>query len=226
MLLYKKIILLFIVLLSTDIAFADLNYMPIRFSLSTEKESYYEGEKITFFITITNTSKDNTYPVLLPYTQNFGQKLFYLNTYDKANNTQLLRYSEDKMIKMMVHDSGTVKIRYLKPLEQIVVPIYMNDFENYYSYHTQTASHHSFGLPLFAGIYKVRIVYAPKGIALGDSLYNYYNDLDTKLLDNGKLAMPEHGDFSNFCILKIKRSTDTIVTIERKKFFIKTDGYM
>lgn len=226
MLLYKSIILFFTLLLTTKVAFADLKPHYIDFSISTDKESYYEGDKITFNITITNRDKENTHPVLIPHTQNVGQKLFYLNVYDKANNTMLLRYTEDQMLKMMVHDTGTVQIRYLKPLEKIVVPIYLNDFENYYNYHTQNASHHSFGVPLFAGVYKVRIAYNPNGIALGDSIYNYYHDTDTELPNNGKQAMTGNGDMSNFCTLKIKRSFDTIVTIERQKYYIKTDGYL
>jgi hypothetical protein len=225
MLLHKSIILLSILLLTTKVSFADLKPRYISFALSTDKESYYEGEKITFNITITNRDKENTHPVLIPHTQNVGQKLFYMNVYDKANNTMLLRYTEDRMLNMMIHDTGTVQIRYLKPLEQIVVPIYLNDFENYYNYHTQNASHHSFGVPLFAGLYKLRIAYNPNGIALGDSIYNYYNDTDTELPNNGKQAMPENGDISNFCTLKIKRSSDTIVTIERQKYYIKTNGH-
>lgn len=208
-----------------NLAYADMKPSYISFALSTDKESYYEGDKITFNITITNRDKENTRPVLIPHTQNVGQKLFYLNVYDKSNNTMLLRYTEDQMLNMMVHDTGTVKIRYLKPLEQIVVPIYLNDFENYYNYHTQNASHHSFGVPLFAGIYKIRINYSPNGIVLGDSIYNYYNDTDTELPNNGKQAMPGNGDMSNFCTLKIKRSVDTIVNVERNKYYIKTDGY-
>lgn len=221
----KLYLLAIVVIVLHNQAWADSKYHPVSFVLSTDKDTYYEGEKITFFITITNTDKDNSYPVLLPHTQNVGQKLFYLNAYDKANNTMLLRYTEDKMLKMMVHDTGTVRIRYLKPLEQIVVPIYLNDFKNYYSYHTQNASHHSFSVPLFAGIYKVNVTYNPNGIALGDSIYKYYSDTDTELPNNGKQAMPGNGYMSNFCNLKIKRSADTIVSIERKKYYIKTDGY-
>lgn len=211
--------------LACNLALANLKYHPVSFVLSTDKESYFEGEKITFLITITNTDKENTHPVLLPHTQNVGQKLFYLNAYDKANNTLLLRYTEDKMLKMMVHDTGNVQIRYLKPLEQIVVPIYLNDFENYYNYHTQNASHHSFGVPLFAGIYKVNVTYNPNGIALGDSIYNYYNGFDKNIPSNGKMLMPGQGQITQMIDLKIKRSADTIVTIERNKFYIKTDGY-
>lgn len=223
--LLKIIFLTFLTLALNKNAFADLKYHPIRFELCTDKESYYEGEKITFYVTITNTDKDKTHPVLLPHTQNVGQKLFYMNAYDKANNTLLLRYTEDRMLNMMVHDTGTVRIKYLKPLEQIVVPIYLNDFENYYSYHTQNASHHSLGVPLFAGIYKMIIVYNPNGIALGDSIYNYYNDTDTELPDNGKQAMTGDGELTNFGTLKIKRSADTLVTIERQRYYIKTNGY-
>lgn len=210
---------------SVNLALANLKYHPVSFVLSTDKESYYEGEKITFLITITNNDNERTLPVLLPHTQNTGQKLFYLTAYDKANNTLLLRYSEERTLKMMVHDTGRVKIKYLKPLEQVVVPIYLNDFDNYYSYHTQNASHHSFGVPLFAGLYKVNVTYNPRGIALGDSIYSYYNDFDKDFPDTDKPAMHENGQVTQMIDLKIKRSADTIVNIEGNKYYIKTDGY-
>ena len=221
----KTIFLTFLILVINKNAFGNLKYHPISFILSTDKESYYEGEKITFFITIKNNDKERTLPVLLPHSQNVGQKLFYLNAYDKANNTLLLRYTEDRMLNMMVHDTGTVEIRYLKPLEQIVVPIYLNDFENYYNYNTQNASHHSFGVPLFAGIYKVNVTYNPNGIALGDSIYTYYNDFDKNPPSNGKELMPEQGQITQMIDLNIKRSADTLVSIERQKYYIKTNGY-
>lgn len=222
---YKLIIPISLLLLFQLKAYAYLIYSPISFNLSIDKDCYYEGEKITFNITITNTDKNNTYPVLIPHTQNVGQKLFYLNVYDKANNTLILRYTEDRMLKMMVHDTGTVQIRYLKPLEQIVVPIYLNDFENYYNYHTQNASHHSFGIPLFAGIYKINVTYNPKGLPLGDSIYTYYNQAEKNIPYNEKQLIPVDGQITPMIDLKIKRSADTIVTIERKKYYIKTDGH-
>lgn len=114
---FKTTLLILLIWVNNNNAFGYLKYHPISFTLSADKESYFEGEKITFNITITNTDKENTYPVLLPHTQNVGQKLFYLNAYDKANNTMLMRYTEEKMLNMMVHDTGTVQIRYLKPLQ-------------------------------------------------------------------------------------------------------------
>jgi hypothetical protein len=221
----KAITLFFFLVISAKPVLANLKYHPVSFMLSTEKESYYEGEKITFLITITNNDKERTLPVLLPHTQNTGQKLFYLNAYDKAGNTLLLRYTEDKMLRMMVHDTGTVKIKYMKPLEKVLVPIYLNDFDNYYSYHTQNASHHSFGVPLFAGIYKINVTYNPNGIALGDSIYSYYDDAEKNIPYTGKQLMPVNGMITQMLDLRIRRSKDTIVNIERKKYFIKTDGH-
>lgn len=218
-------LLLIVCTCCTFVSQANLKYHPISFALSTDKESYYEGEKITFYITITNTSKEKAYPVLVPHTQNIGQKLFYITAYDKANNVMVMRYTEDKQLKMLVHDTGTVKIRFLNPLEQLIIPIYLNDFENYYNYYTQNASHHSFGVPLFAGLYKVNVTYHPKGIALGDSIYNYYKDFDNDIPNNGKQAMPENGQITPRVDLKIKRSADTVVTIERRKYYIKTNGH-
>ena len=83
----KTTMILFSFLFFVELSFANLKYHPISFVISTDKESYYEGEKITFNISITNTSKEFTYPVLLPHLQNVGQKLFFLTIYDKANNT-------------------------------------------------------------------------------------------------------------------------------------------
>lgn len=75
----KSILIVMFSIIVCQYAKADLKYEPIQFQLSTSQESYYEGEKITFLITITNIDKENSYPVLLPHTQNTGQKLFYLN---------------------------------------------------------------------------------------------------------------------------------------------------
>ena len=220
----RRIVLVVVWLLGAGRAYADFKHHPIRFALSTDKESYYEGEKITFYLTITNTDTGQAQPVLLPHTQNVGQKLFCLSAYDKATNTQLLRYTENPQLQMRVQDTGSVQIRYLQPLEQLVLPIYLNDFADG-AYHTQTASHHSFGVPLFAGIYRVRLAYQPNGIALGDSLYNYHYHTNAVLPPNGKLAQPSNGSWSNFCTLHIKRSADSTVTIEDKKYYISTDGH-
>jgi hypothetical protein len=215
---------LILLCLSTLQVFADLPFMPIQFSLSTQKETYFEGEKVTFNIIVTNTDKEKAHPVLIPHTQNVGQKLFYLNLYDQANNTLILRGTEERQLNMKVQDTGSVKMIYLKPLEQITIPIYLNDSENEEDYFTKNSSHHSFGLPLFAGIYKVNVCYNPMGLQLSDSIYSYLNNFDSATVLPGKLAMYENGITSNFTPLKVMRSGDTLVSIERKKYHVKYEG--
>lgn len=217
--------LTFLLLLISSMAKADLKYQPIQFAISTEQESYYEGEKITFNITITNTSTEVSYPVLVPHTHNVGLKLFYLNVFDKANNTTLLRYAEDRKMQMSVQDTGSVEIRYLKPLEQIVIPLYLNDLEH--EFLTQNASHHSLGVPMFAGIYKVRLTYNPFQIPLADSLYTFYDwfQEDQDVQRANRLEMPTTGIVSEPTVLKIKRSASPTVSIEGKTYYIKSDGH-
>lgn len=216
--------ILTLLLAGSQLAMADLKYEPLEFQLSTSQNSFYEGENITFLITITNTDKENSYPVLLPHTQNTGQKLFYLNLYDKANNTVLLRATEDLNLKMKVYDTGTVQVRYLKPREQVVIPIYWNDFDYPYNYLNSNSSHHSFGVPIFAGVYKVNVTYNPKGIALGDSLYSYYSDFGHDVSETNKLEMPEYGLTSQKIELEIKRSAAKTLHIEGSQYVISYDG--
>ena len=213
-----RLFLIIIFLHSISEAYADIAYQPLSFKLSTEKDSYYEGEKVTFIISITNTDTDNSHPILLPHTQNTGHKLFYLNLYDKANNTLILRATEDQDMKMMVHDTGSVKIYHLKPQETITYKIYWNDFENYYNYHTQNASHHSFGVPLFAGEYKINVIYAPFNQTLGKDLYTYHNNFKSITEESEKLVIPEIGLQSNFHLLKIKKSPEKELKIEGETY--------
>lgn len=225
-----KLIFIFCVLLLCHKALANLKYHPISFVLSTAQDSYYEGERITLQITITNNDKEKSHPVLLSHTQNTGQKLFFLNVYDRANNTLLLRYTEDRMLKMMVSDTGRVQITILKPLEQIVLPIYLNhysylmDGDKYNNYLSRNESHHDFGVPLFAGHYKVSLCYNPNGILLGDSIYSYYGDFDKNPVNEKKLLMHEEGIISQMIDLKIKRSAASTLWIGKQKYFIKQQG--
>lgn len=214
----------FCMILSASIAWANLIYHPISFVLSTDKDSYYEGEKITFLITITNNDKEKSYPVLLPDPQRSDEKLFYLNVYDKANNTLLLRYTEEAQSAKQPQDRGLLKIKYLKPGEQIVVPIQLNNVDTDAAHNRNTVNH-SFGIPLFAGVYKVNVSYKPKGNPSGDSIYAYYSAFDKNRTSHKKILLPEEGILTQMTTLKIKRSADTLVHIGTNKYFVKTDGY-
>ncbi|MCC6818474.1 MAG: hypothetical protein IT245_06265 [Bacteroidia bacterium] len=224
----KRVNLIYYFLFITNNLFADLKYQPIQFSIKTEKESYYEGEKITFIISMTNIDRSNAYPVLLPHTQNTGNKLLQLILFDKAQNYTLVRGTENPEMNMMVHDTGSILLKYIQPLEKIEYKIHLNDFENYYSYHTTNSSHHSFGTPIFPGKYRISVLYIPYGHSIGDSIYSYYNGIWSSPGDQDFInhkpntqEIPWQGVESNKVDLKILKSPENIVSIEGNKYFIK-----
>lgn len=219
----KSLILFFCLFCLTGVSLANLKDPPLRFTLRCDKPAYYEGEKITMYVTITNRDTLNAHPVILPHTQGSGKKLFLLNVYDKASNTRILRYSEDSVLHVLVKEPGSVSVKYLKPLETIEIPLYLNDMEM--NYNTQVASHHRFAVPLFAGIYRLNLCYFPKGQPAGDSLYTYYREGDRTLPVTSKRLMPENGLLSNTMELRIKRRADTVVTLDGKTYYIKTDKH-
>jgi hypothetical protein len=55
----KSISMIILLLILTVNVRADMKYHSISFVLSVDKESYYQGEKITFLITISNTDKES-----------------------------------------------------------------------------------------------------------------------------------------------------------------------
>lgn len=213
-----------IIFIQANNVLAYLKIDPLQFQLSTEKESYYEGEKITFILTITNISNKNA-PIYIPHTQNTGLKIYSLKIFDYAENVYIERYKEDLNVKMMVKDTGKVKIVWLKPNESYKLYMYWNDFENYYSYHTQIASHHSFGVPLFVGKYKVNVVYNPMNIKGADTLYKFitgfkFNEYEIDYLDD-RTDLYYGDNISTSCLLKIKKSKDTLIKIEGATYLTK-----
>ncbi len=130
----------------------------------------------------------------------------------------LERFSEDRKIRMLVHDNGTVITKWLQPGEEVIVPMHWNDFDNYYSYHTQIASHHSFGVPLFAGEYQVRAFFNPEGNAIGDSLYQYDDGFKNFDPSTKKLTLNAGGETTQPFLLKIRKTHEQSIRIEGKKY--------
>jgi hypothetical protein len=213
----KSILFLIFQLLFSLSVYADLKYQALKFELKTEKEIYKEGEKISLRIRISNTDKTRQFPVLIPKVNHKGAKLFYLQVYDRANNSPVLRYSEKRNEESNQNNSA-YEIRYLKPLEAIEIPFYLNEND------TNSAFNHFLEVPLFAGIYKLRINYQTFGISEASPIFHYYNHSEEEIPYDGKMAMPSSGLFSNFIQIKVKRAHDSIVDIAGKKYFIKPHG--
>jgi hypothetical protein len=197
--------------------------MPLQFTLTTGKAIYTEGEKIDFYLKIKNTDAIKAHPIVLPHTQNTGKKLITISLnepWQKYHDGILELATEDANINMMVHDTGTIKIMYLQPGDSITIPFYINDFENYYNYHTQIASHHKLEPPPFVGEYWVHCHYNIQAIAGADTLYNFTNSINDDQPNNGKLTMWGNSPIAT-CNLKIAKAPAGIINIQGIKYTCK-----
>lgn len=178
--------------------------MPLSFELTTSKNVYEEGEMITFILTITNTDKIKTYPVITPGSQNSGLKLIYIEVYDRAKNVSIKRAFENREMNMLIKSIGVNGIVYLKPGEKLNIPFYWNDQSTPSTVYTNPASHHLLNVPLFVGEYKIIAYYSPKGVGNSNSIYHFLNDTDEEQ-SKDKINFLGLGT-SATCKLKIKKA--------------------
>lgn len=200
----KKIILTISLSVITFCVYADMPYMPLSFELTTSKNVYEEGEMVTFILTITNTDKIKTYPVITLGSQNSGLKLIYIEVYDRAKNVSIKRAFENREMNMLIKSIGVNVIVYLKPGEKLNIPFYWNDQSTPSAVYTNPASHHQLNVPLFVGEYKVIAYYSPKGVGNSDSIYHFLNDTDEEQ-SKDKINFLGLGT-SATCTLKIKKA--------------------
>ncbi|MFN8265637.1 MAG: hypothetical protein U0T11_06175 [Chitinophagaceae bacterium] len=203
---------------------ADLPFMPFQFELKTAKQTYEEGEKVEFILTVSNIDKERTWPLLMPGTQNAGLKLIYLEVYDIAGNLHLLRAKEDRMMNMLIKHPGVFVTHQLKPGEQIQYTFYWNDSSR--NTDQQVASHHLLDVPLFTGAYKVRMCYNPQGTIAGDSLYHFLSNTEEEQ-STTKVNFLTGGEAAT-CELRITKSTKIQLTVQQWELHVKherEDGY-
>jgi hypothetical protein len=186
---------------------------PLQIELQCEQNRYAEGQPMRFTLIITNTSTQENYPIVLPAEGSGAAGLFFFNMYDKAKNTTILRYSES----CPSLDTGKTNLLWLKPQQQIRIPLTLNA-------DTGTPSHqiHRFDQPIFAGAYFFSVRYQPKG-RQHDSLYWFFDSYAKRKA--GTYFMPSEGLNSQTCLLSVFRTSDTLVNIDGKPYFIKTDGH-
>lgn len=199
---FKMVLLTILCNLFSQNVTADMPYMPLSFHLKTSKEIYEEGEMVEFILTITNTDKTKTYPVITPGSQNSGLKLIHIDIYDRAKNIFIKRAFESREMNMFIKSIGINGIVYLKPGEKITIPFYWNDQSQPNASYTKPASHHILNVPLFVGEYLVVANYSPKGVA--DSLYHFLQNTDEEQIPN-KINFMGIGESAK-CTLKIKKA--------------------
>jgi hypothetical protein len=199
---FKMVLLAILCNLFSQNVIADMPYMPLSFDLKTVKEIYDEGEMVEFILTITNTDKTKTYPVVTPSSQNGGLKLIHLDIYDRAKNVFIKRAFENREMSMFIKSIGINGIVYLKPGEKITIPFYWNNHSQPNASYSKPASHHILNVPLFVGEYLVVANYSPKGVA--DSLYHFLQNTDEEQVPN-KINFMGIGESAK-CTLKIKKA--------------------
>jgi hypothetical protein len=150
---------------------ADLPYTPVTFKLQTSKSVYQVGERIDFRLKVYNNDKNRSYPIVLPGSQNKGQKLIQLRFYSVNEKTNFYTCvaKENPEFKMSCEKPGNVTVRQLAPGDSLEIVFFLNDRKNFLS---QTASHHELDQPLLPGSYQVHVFYNPSVTELRD-LYHY-----------------------------------------------------
>lgn len=179
---------------------ADLPYMPISFKLSTNKKVYQVGEPIQFKLTIINNDSRKSYPIVVPGSQNKGNKLITLNAFSVNIKTNFYTNvaKEDNVIKMKCNQPGSVSVCNLGPHDSTFVYFFLNDKKNYL---TQTASHHQLMPKLKEGKYQMLIYYNPQVTEL-ESLYHYIGTTNDSTSSN-KLNFWWGGNVSNYWPIEI-----------------------
>ncbi len=178
--------------------------MPVTFKLQTGKTVYQVGERIDFRLKVYNNDKNKFYPIVLPGTQNKGQKLIQLRFYSVNEKTNFYTCvaKENPEIKMTCEKPGHATVRQLAPGDSLEIVFFLNDRKNYLN---QTASHHELDQPLLAGNYQVHIFYDPSVTEFRD-LYHYIwttNDSTS----SEKLNFWTGGNVCQYIPLTISKST-------------------
>lgn len=221
-----QLVLLLISLFFSFNAAGNLPQNPLSLSLGTNKVIYREGETIVMSLTISNTSAKLSFPVFLPLNDAAARRLFRLRVFDKANNSSILRYGNERGSDSLFTDTASIVPYELKPLEQKILRFSFNGAGNSSVQPEERLFIHDLGLPLFAGVYKVALCYDPKGIPAADRLYCYSQEFNTVKAESDFPCLPEAGLQSQLAGLKIKRQADSLIEIAGQTFFIKTDGYL
>jgi len=207
-----RLLFIFQLLLATASASNPL-IPPLQLNLFCNQTQYAEGQPLHFTLLITNTSSQLQYPIVLPSEDSNAAHLFFFNMYDKAKNTTISRYSE----ACPSIDSGNTKLLWLKPQQQIRIPLTL-----YADSGTPRHQIHHFDRPIFAGEYLFSVRYQPKGRQY-DSLFWFF-DSYSKFNPDARF-MPSEGIISQTCSLAVYRNDDTLVNIDGKPYYIKTDGH-
>lgn len=196
---FGKLALLIILLLNTKTSKADLFLIGLSLKLECLQTTFGKDEIVQFNLTLSNAS-DKTHSILLPGSQNKGQKLVHFSFFSVKNNFYKEVYRESTLIDMDTAKIGSSIFKMLKPKESTIIPLFLNDKANHRK-HIE-ANHPMPDLP--PGQYEVLVWYSPWDDPLSKYVYHKVSDFKTeRSFDSEKLNLPEGSLNSNYVTVNI-----------------------
>jgi hypothetical protein len=208
--LFRVTLLPFLLLLASSLGHAQMPYNPFSISIAQVYPIAYEGDPLMFNITVTNTDATKMWPLLIPGTQNAFEKIFYFFVYDAADSSHI-RWFESREVSLLHTVAVGPMVKYLAPGQSHVFSANLNDYPRF---HHAIESHHSIDGQLFAGKYRLELVYDPSGNPLGDSIYDYVDVVTQKVSTSvgDKLTFPVYGIHSTPFDLAIHKGKKSLFT--------------
>ena len=212
--LFQKSILFILLGLCSDLFSAHLTDCPFTLKLLVPTTALVEGASITVTVVVKNKFDRPVY-CIAPRTDAAAQKLFPINFYHRDSVLNLLRITDAPLAHFDAEDTSVYSLEIIGAQKEIAVT-----FTYPYSAAPTTtgAFKRKAEIPLFAGEYGVRVQYNPYAISKSK---DYYDNHSTKF-DN-HIYFPTEGIASNFEVLRIARTRDSVIQIYDKKYFIQLD---
>lgn len=208
----SALLLLFWFCFSTLPGNSNLQGVPLSLRLQLPAQPVKEGQPITFTVVVTNNFDT---PVLFvrPLTNQAAQRLFPISIYYRDSTLSLLRIKDHPFSATL--DSNAMRLEQLKPHEAVAIVFEYNGgaISGPALFQRQPE------IPLFAGEYGVRVTYSVYAYPLSPN-YFYHDKFSSR---DTLHYFPEQGITSNFDVLKIARTRDTLIYWQQKKYYIHHD---
>jgi len=191
---------------------SNLQGVPLSLRLHLPAQPVKEGQPITFTVVVTNNFDT---PVLFvrPLTNQAAQRLFPISIYYRDSTLSLLRIKDHPLSTTL--DTNAMRLEQLKPHEAVAIVFEYNGgaISGPALFQRQPE------IPLFAGEYGVRVTYSVYAYPLSPN-YFYHDKFSSR---DTLHYFPEQGITSNFDVLKIARTRDTLIYWQQKKYYIHHD---
>jgi|GEM_PF-5017443 len=198
---------------------------PLEIELKTSKPHYIEGEKVEFILTMKNVDPVRGFNILVPQNRGEEKRIVELYWVVRTHYSPIFLFEDLDSSKTKKKNLTALKEVFLKPGQQIRIPIHWDDLEDSIYHRSKYIPDYGFNRPMFEGEYHFALRYNPRGSCANDTVFKYTefsftHDLDypQEHFENGKLKVLEHGIYSNLCKVVIKGNPSGKFTIRGKNY--------